>query len=100
MAGTFEESKGPGPGKGVCAQDITQGRRCVIHLPSPPFTPLIPDAHFVVIRLKQVEHVRNERNTLAAVAGHPFITTLVASFQDHDTLYMLVHLQTSHPHLS
>ncbi|KAK4981223.1 cytochrome c oxidase subunit 1 [Elasticomyces elasticus] len=43
-----------------------------------------------VIRLKQVEHIRNERNVLAAVAGHPFITTLVASFQDHDTLYMLL----------
>lgn len=45
---------------------------------------------FSVIRLKQVEHVRNERNVLAAVAGHPFITTLVASFQDNDCLYMLV----------
>lgn len=43
-----------------------------------------------MIRLKQVEHVRNERNVLAAVAGHPFITTMVASFQDHDSLYMLV----------
>lgn len=43
-----------------------------------------------VIRLKQVEHVRNERNVLASVAGHPFITTMVASFQDQDTLYMLV----------
>lgn len=43
-----------------------------------------------VIRLKQVEHVRNERNVLAAVAGHPFITTMVASFQDSETLYMLL----------
>ena len=43
-----------------------------------------------VIRLKQVEHVRNERNVLASVAGHPFITTMVASFQDNDTLYMLL----------
>jgi serine/threonine protein kinase len=43
-----------------------------------------------VIRLKQVEHVRNERNVLAAVAGHPFITTMLASFQDHDSLYMLL----------
>lgn len=43
-----------------------------------------------VIRLKQVEHVRNERNVLAAVAGHPFITTMIASFQDRDTLYMLL----------
>jgi len=43
-----------------------------------------------VIRLKQVEHVRNERNVLAAVAGHPFITTMLASFQDQDSLYMLL----------
>lgn len=43
-----------------------------------------------VIRLKQVEHVRNERNVLAAVAGHPFITTMVASFQDSESLYMLL----------
>ena len=44
----------------------------------------------IVIRLKQVEHVRNERNVLAAVAGHPFITTMVASFQDTNTLYMVL----------
>ena len=43
-----------------------------------------------VIRLKQVEHVRNERNVLAKVAGHPFITHMIASFQDYDSLYMLV----------
>lgn len=43
-----------------------------------------------VIKLKQVEHVRNERNVLAAVAGYPFITTLVTSFSDDTSLYMLV----------
>ncbi|KAH6881759.1 serine/threonine-protein kinase YPK2/YKR2 [Alternaria rosae] len=43
-----------------------------------------------VIRLKQVEHVRNERNVLAKVAGHPFITTMVASFQSLDSLYMVL----------
>ncbi|KAF1840081.1 Pkinase-domain-containing protein [Cucurbitaria berberidis CBS 394.84] len=43
-----------------------------------------------VIRLKQVEHVRNERNILAQVAGHPFITTMVASFQSLDSLYMVL----------
>lgn len=43
-----------------------------------------------VIKLKQVEHVRNERKTLAAVIGHPFITTLIASFSDEQNLYMLV----------
>ncbi|OJD24304.1 AGC/PKA protein kinase [Blastomyces percursus] len=43
-----------------------------------------------VIKLKQVEHVRNEIKTLAAVAGHPFITTLVATFTDDLSLYMLL----------
>ncbi|KAJ5649870.1 uncharacterized protein N7484_003593 [Penicillium longicatenatum] len=43
-----------------------------------------------VIKLKQVEHVRNERKSLAAVVGHPFITTLVASFSDEQNLYMLL----------
>ncbi|KAL8902942.1 MAG: hypothetical protein Q9207_004265 [Kuettlingeria erythrocarpa] len=43
-----------------------------------------------IIRLKQVEHIRNERNTLAAVAGHPFITTLITTFSDRDSLYMLL----------
>ncbi|KAL5003588.1 kinase-like domain-containing protein [Aspergillus recurvatus] len=43
-----------------------------------------------VIKLKQVEHVRNERRTLADVSGHPFITTLIASFSDSQSLYMLL----------
>ncbi|KAG6149810.1 hypothetical protein E4U28_007082 [Claviceps purpurea] len=43
-----------------------------------------------VIRLKQVDHVRHERSILADVAGHPFITSLLASFSDHDCLYMLL----------
>lgn len=43
-----------------------------------------------VIKLKQVEHVRSERRTLAAVSGHPFITSLIASFSDEQNLYMLV----------
>ncbi|KLJ13119.1 non-specific serine/threonine protein kinase [Blastomyces silverae] len=43
-----------------------------------------------VIKLKQVEHVRNEIKTLAAVAGHPFITTLLATFTDDLSLYMLL----------
>jgi hypothetical protein len=53
-----------------------------------PFTAI--DKLLPVIRLKQVEHVRNERNVLAKVAGHPFITTMVASFQSLDSLYMVV----------
>ncbi|KAI1922749.1 cytochrome c oxidase subunit 1 [Ophidiomyces ophidiicola] len=47
-------------------------------------------ARHAVIELKQVEHVRNENNALHAVAGHPFITTLVASFSDEECLYMLL----------
>lgn len=50
-----------------------------------------------VIKLKQVEHVRNERKTLAAVIGHPFITSLVASFSDEQCLYMLVRNSFSWP---
>ncbi|KAL8718866.1 MAG: hypothetical protein Q9225_004056 [Loekoesia sp. 1 TL-2023] len=43
-----------------------------------------------IIRLKQVEHIQNERSTLAAVAGHPFVTTLITTFSDRDSLYMLL----------
>lgn len=47
-----------------------------------------------VIKLKQVEHVRNERNILAAVAGHPFITTLITSFSDETSLYLLLQYES------
>ncbi|KPM39186.1 cAMP-dependent protein kinase catalytic subunit PRKX [Neonectria ditissima] len=43
-----------------------------------------------VVRLKQIDHVRHERAILADIAGHPFITRLLASFADHDSLYMLL----------
>ncbi|RYP84997.1 hypothetical protein DL770_005126 [Monosporascus sp. CRB-9-2] len=43
-----------------------------------------------VIKLKQIDHVRHERQILGDVAGHPFITELIASFSDHDSLYMLL----------
>lgn len=43
-----------------------------------------------VIKLKQVEHVRNERRTLGAVAGYPFITTLITTFSDDQSLYMVL----------
>ncbi|KAL2209147.1 serine/threonine-protein kinase [Sarocladium strictum] len=43
-----------------------------------------------VIKLKQIDHVRHERAILAQVAGHPFITNLLGSFSDHDSLYMLL----------
>ena len=48
-----------------------------------------------VIRLKQVDHVNHEREILADVAGHPFITTLIATFSDYDSLYMLVSFLSS-----
>ncbi|KAL2111162.1 hypothetical protein VUR80DRAFT_210 [Thermomyces stellatus] len=43
-----------------------------------------------VIRLKQIDHVRQEREILRDVAGYPFITNLVASFSDRDCLYMVL----------
>ncbi|ODA83350.1 hypothetical protein RJ55_01863 [Drechmeria coniospora] len=43
-----------------------------------------------VVRLKQVDHVRHELAILSDVAGHPFVTELLASFSDHDSLYMLL----------
>jgi serine/threonine protein kinase len=51
---------------------------------------------WIVIKLKQVEHVRNERKALAAVLDYPFITNLVASFSDEKSLYMLVWLNLEH----
>ncbi|KAK0633205.1 kinase-like domain-containing protein [Immersiella caudata] len=43
-----------------------------------------------VIKLKQIDHVRHEREILADVSGHPFITNFLASFSDHDFLYLLL----------
>ncbi|TPX10665.1 uncharacterized protein E0L32_008399 [Thyridium curvatum] len=43
-----------------------------------------------VIKLKQIDHVRHERQILGDVSGHPFITNLLASFSDHDFLYLLL----------
>ena len=43
-----------------------------------------------VIKLKQIDHVRNERQILKDVGGHPFITHLLASFSDRDFLYLLL----------
>ncbi|KAK3935229.1 kinase-like domain-containing protein [Diplogelasinospora grovesii] len=43
-----------------------------------------------VIRLKQIDHVRHERQILADVSGHPFVTNMLASFSDHDFLYILL----------
>lgn len=43
-----------------------------------------------VVRLKQIDHVRHERRILQDVSGHPFITNLICSFSDQDSLYMLL----------
>ena len=42
-----------------------------------------------VVRLKQVQHVKSEKEILMMI-DHPFIVTLVAAFQDEKRLYMLM----------
>ncbi|XP_074657664.1 cAMP-dependent protein kinase catalytic subunit 3-like [Tubulanus polymorphus] len=42
-----------------------------------------------VIRLKQVEHVKNEKNILASI-NHPFIVNLIWAHHDSTFLYMLL----------
>jgi len=42
-----------------------------------------------IIRLKQVEHVHNERNILSSTK-HPFIVNLFTSFQDDHNLYIVL----------
>ncbi|KAG5927482.1 hypothetical protein E4U42_002191 [Claviceps africana] len=81
----------------------TFARVCLVRPSNAPDTPLEKDTtgnaevyalkilrKTEVIKLKQVDHVRHERSVLADVAGHPFITNLLASFSDHDHLYMLL----------
>lgn len=78
----------------------TFARVCLVR-PAAATSDLVHDAHAQVyalkilrkadvFRLKQVDHVRHERAVLADVAGHPFITNLLASFSDRDSLYMLL----------
>jgi len=42
-----------------------------------------------IIRLKQVEHIKNEKNILSEIS-HPFIVNLYSHFQDENNLYMLM----------
>ena len=42
-----------------------------------------------VVRLKQVEHIRNEKEILQTI-NHPFLVTLYAVAQDDRHLYMLL----------
>lgn len=50
----------------------------------------VADLRPAVIKLKQIDHVRHERAILGEVSGHPFITNLLASFSDRDSLYLLL----------
>jgi protein kinase A len=43
-----------------------------------------------VIKLKQIDYVRHERAILGEVSGNPFITNVLASFSDHESLYLLL----------
>ena len=42
-----------------------------------------------VVRLKQVEHIKNEKEVLQSIS-HPFLVTLFAVAQDRKSLYMLL----------
>jgi len=42
-----------------------------------------------VVRLKQVDHIKNEKAVLSSVS-HPFIVNLCATFQDGTNLYLLM----------
>jgi protein kinase A len=50
----------------------------------------VADDWHAVIRLKQIDHVRNERAILGELRGHPFITNLLTSFSDRESLYLLL----------
>lgn len=41
-----------------------------------------------IIELKQIDHIKNEKNILAG-ANHPFIVNLVEAFQDKLNLYLV-----------
>lgn len=43
-----------------------------------------------IIQLKQVEHLRNERNILYIMKDCPFITKIFTSFQDEDYVYIVM----------
>lgn len=55
-----------------------------------PLTLYVLADRTIVIKLKQIDHVRHERAILGDVSGHPYITNLMASFSDRDFLYLLL----------
>lgn len=86
VAGETCESRRTGSRQGICAEGAAESRWYV----SGVWRRWRVLIDMVVIKLKQVDHVNHERSVLADVAGHPFITTLITTFSDHDSLYMLV----------
>ena len=41
-----------------------------------------------IIELKQIDHIKNEKNLLASIS-HPFIVNLLEAFQDEQNLYLV-----------
>lgn len=41
-----------------------------------------------IIELKQIDHIKNEKNILAGIS-HPFIVNLVEAFQDSEKIYLV-----------
>lgn len=67
----------------------TFARVCLCrHKPSSTFHALKILALQDIIRLKQVDHVKNERNILKAIQ-HPFLISLTDSWKDAASLYLL-----------
>ncbi|GAA5988702.1 hypothetical protein JCM10908_003682 [Rhodotorula pacifica] len=76
----------------------TFGRVILVRLRMSPSRPQQTQPHYfalkvleknTVVRLRQIEHVNSERNTLAHVQ-HPFVVNLFCTFQDEANLYMLL----------
>jgi len=46
-----------------------------------------------IVRLKQVQHIKNEKNILTSI-DHPYIVNLLASFQDASRIYFVMEFVT------
>lgn len=79
------------PNRPIAPPPLAPSSNVTVRLATPgPDLVLTPKRRHVVIKLKQIDHVRHEREILGDVSGHPFITNLLASFSDHDFLYLLL----------
>ena len=58
-----------------------------VALPAPRYFALKMLKKSEIVRLKQVEHIKAEKQILSRIS-HPFIITLYASFQDSSNIYM------------